>query len=667
MFNRKDIPFLPIAIAWILGILSYVIFEISLPVLLLLLSVVFLVFLWLTFKYAFTGTWSSLLMMLVVVLAWLNTSQIDPKNQVDHYSRLIKGDTLIANLMVEESAITSNGNMKLIVSVQDCISTNNQPVKTSGKLLIIYTQNEDEPLPAYGQLATCRLQLQPIPHASNPYEFDYSTYLYRNAILRQAFVNSNDIIFHQERKGIPILMLADHMRNYGLQMLQTYIKAENERAVIAALSLGYKTWIDQDLRNKYADTGALHVLAVSGLHTGIISSIILFLLGWIKTVSLKVRLLKFILACAALWLFVFITGMSPSVMRAATMFTFIFMAKTLVQRPVNIFNVLSVSAFLLLIYNPYLLFNISFQLSYAALSGILLYQERLSKLVYFTTPFINKIWQLISLSISAQLGALPFTIYYFHSLPTYSWLSGIIVVPAAGLLLTLTIILLGTAWMGSTVSNLIGLVLEKVTFAQNYIIDMITKLPFLKAEGIWFSPLELILLCMLLISITIFINSYKAFQAKIGLGLLYCLILSIWIRSEIQKTQEKITVYDFKKHLILDYYEGKNCYCISDIPEESPHIPRLTMNNRLAHGIKKCPVFHIDSSFQSKKAIFKNGILMALNNHILDIKGRNQLHIPSDFQYLTLNSTNSKNKEDQNQIAFHKSNLTLNKPIILSK
>jgi competence protein ComEC len=603
-------------------------------------------------------------MMLVIALAWIHTGQIDPKNQVDHYSRLIEKDTLIADLMIEESTFTSNGNMKLIVSVKNCVSTNNQLVKTSGKLLILYKPKENESLPVYGQLATCNLKIQPIPKSKNPYEFDYSTYLYRSGILRQAFSNSNDIIFSEERGGNPILMLADNMRNKSLQLLQTYIKTENERAVIAALSLGYKFWIDEDLRNKYADTGAMHVLAVSGLHTGIISGIILFLLGWIKTASFRVRLFKFILACCALWLFVFITGMSPSVMRAATMFTFIFMAKTLVQRPVNIFNVLSVSAFLLLMYNPYLLFQISFQLSYAALSGILLFQEKLSKLVYSPIHLFNKTWQLITLSISAQLGALPLTIYYFHSLPTYSWLSGIIVVPMAGILLILTLLLFGTSWMGSVVSNPIGLILEKVTYVQNYLIDVITALPYLKSEGLWLSPFELTLLCLILIALATFVHTNKVYQAKIGLGLLYCLLFSLWLRHEIQQTQEKIIVYDFKKHTIIDYFEGRSCYCISDLPEESPHITRLTKNNRLAHGVENCPVIHIDSTFQSNKAVYKNGILMALNNHIMDVKGRELLNIPSGFQYITLKTTNSKYQEDQSQIAFQHKETSFNLSLI---
>ncbi|TFH37393.1 MAG: ComEC/Rec2 family competence protein, partial [Bacteroidia bacterium] len=202
-------------------------------------------------------------------------------------------------------------------------------------------------------------------------------------------------------------------------------------ALTTALTLGYRDLLNEEVTENFRRSGITHILAVSGLHVGILSLIMMSLLSFLKGRAVIIRV---IISVAAIWVFAFITGLSPSVTRAAFMFSFLHAGK-LVQRPVNNINSLLASAFVVLIINPTVIFEAGFQLSYSAVIFILLFYQTLYNSIAVKGVLVRKIWSMTVITLLAQLGTLPFVIYYFHSLPVMSFFTNIIAIPSAFIIL----------------------------------------------------------------------------------------------------------------------------------------------------------------------------------------------------------------------------------------
>ena len=220
---------------------------------------------------------------------------------------------------------------------------------------------------------------------------------------------------------------------YSDSVLKKMIPSKQSYGVASALFLGIRDGIDNEVQNAYRSAGATHVLAVSGLHVGILSAIIAFLLGFLRKHN-KFKYLYLFFVLGVLFSYSFLTGLSPSVLRASVMFAIIQIGLTFSRRT-NIYNNLAFSAFLLLIFSPYMIFEVGFQLSYLAVLGIVLIQPKIVRLWKPSSWIIKKGWELLTVSLAAQLITFPICLYYFHQFPSYFWLSGFVVIPAAMVIL----------------------------------------------------------------------------------------------------------------------------------------------------------------------------------------------------------------------------------------
>ncbi|TYB79200.1 ComEC/Rec2 family competence protein [Bizionia myxarmorum] len=318
-------------------------------------------------------------------------------------------------------------NRKYIANLQ---SINGKPV--SGKVLLNSSRIDsisryavDDKLIVYGKL-------QELSRPLNPYQFDYKKYLENHHIYAQIYSNPGAISVLSTNKH-SIYGYADYVRQTLNQKLKKYEFEPSELAVINALLLGQRQDIDASLYTDYVNAGAIHILAISGLHIGII---LLILQGLLKPLvfAKNGHYIKAIIILIILWTYAVIAGLSPSILRAVTMFSVITVGMYL-KRPYNIYNTLAISAFVLLICNPMLLFEVGFQLSYLAVIGIvaihpLLYNKLKTR---FWLP--NKIISLICLSLAAQLGVFPLSIFYFHQFPGLFLLTNVVIIPLLGLIL----------------------------------------------------------------------------------------------------------------------------------------------------------------------------------------------------------------------------------------
>lgn len=281
-------------------------------------------------------------------------------------------------------------------------------------------------------------KLSAVGSANNPHAFDYAHYLEAQGIALQAFAPPVQLAQRAE-EGMILLSNGERIgnlswaRNWLAHRIDLALPSPNEAAVAKALLLGDKSSLSEDTRKNYTRTGAVHVLAVSGLHTGIIASIILGILGLVSWRK-ELGWLKLILFWIGLFTYAALTGFSPSVQRSAVMFGILFAGKIL-QRDANGFNSLGLSAIILLAFDPQLLFELGFQLSYCAVAGILAFYPSLRKRFASKNYWLNAFGELNAVSIAATIGTLPLTTFYFHQFPVYFLLSGMFAVPLVGLAL----------------------------------------------------------------------------------------------------------------------------------------------------------------------------------------------------------------------------------------
>ena len=305
--------------------------------------------------------------------------------------------------------------------------------KTDGKILLNLQKDSllspfkvDDQLMLYSEIKEIR-------RATNPHQFDYKKYMQSLGVYYQIEGSKNEIL-HISQGSRTLKGVAEQSRRYLISKLKETPITSNERSIIEALVLGQRRNIDTETYKEYAAAGAIHILAVSGLHVGIIFLILSKVFSPLEYLMRYGNIIKSILIIIFLWGFAFLAGLSPSVIRAVTMFTFYAFA-TLINRPSNSFNTLSLSFFALLLINPNWLFHVGFQLSYLAVFFIIWVQPTLRNL-YRPKYKIDKLfWDILTVTIAAQLGIAPLSIYYFHQFPGLFIVSNLVILPFLTLLL----------------------------------------------------------------------------------------------------------------------------------------------------------------------------------------------------------------------------------------
>jgi len=278
-----------------------------------------------------------------------------------------------------------------------------------------------------------------IQNSQNPYEFNYRDYLKNQQIYHQVSISKESFLIKPNPKST-IYGIATNIR---FQINKSLIKSgfkNDELALINALLLGQRQTISEDLLTSYTDAGAVHILAVSGLHIGIILLFLIFIFRGLNSFK-NGKLITAVLIISILWFYAIIAGLSASVVRAVAMFTALSVG-LLLNKPSNVYNTLFISMFFLLLFHPFYLFEVGFQLSYLAVFSIVWIQQKLENLWVSKIWLFRKMWQLFSVSIAAQLGILPLSLFYFHQFPTLFFVANMLIIPFLGFILIAGIIII---------------------------------------------------------------------------------------------------------------------------------------------------------------------------------------------------------------------------------
>jgi len=309
----------------------------------------------------------------------------------------------------------------------------------------------------------------------NPDGFDYASYLKRQGVGATSYISSGSWQLTGQNTSFSIRREADKWRNYLLEIYRKFNIQGDEFAVLAALTLGYTDDLQPDIRASYSSTGVMHILSVSGMHVGVVYIVMAFLLSFMNR-SQRLKVLKGLFIMLFLWAYAFLSGMSAAVIRAAIMFSFVSVASCF-ERKSLIYNTIFASAFFMLIYNPNFLYDVGFQLSYSAVLSIIFFQPIVDKLYKPTNKVGRFTWEMLSVSLAAQLGTMPFTLYYFQQFPNYFLLTNFIAIPLSTLVIYLAIGLLMTSFV-PYFSVGVAFLLKWSLWALNFVIVFIQNLPF---------------------------------------------------------------------------------------------------------------------------------------------------------------------------------------------
>ncbi len=481
--------------------------------------------------------------------------------------------------------------------------------------IIVYLKKDTSVLQLKpGDKLVAQARIQRIQNSSDPFAFDYQAFMANREVYYSAYLPTKDYQRIAE-KASSIPFAAEKFRFRLINQLKKHITNDEQRQVISALTLGYRKELSPETRSYFASTGAMHVLAVSGLHVGMIYLFLTYALGFLKRTQLG-RMTFVIIIALLLWSYALITGFSPSVQRATVMFSFILVANSL-RRPASIYNSIAASAFLLLLINPNLIFEVGFQLSYAAVTSIVFFFPKIESLWSPQNNVLNWFWQLFCVSIAAQIGTFALSVYYFHQFPLFFWLSNFIVIPAAYVILASTVLF----FLISPVNWLVAVlakVLSSVTFLTLFLLKKIDQIPNSLIENIGISAFQLAVLLACLIASMFFIK----LKRKEFLFLAVSLFLFFQIASFSQKmalfNQTKCIFYNSAQCLHL--INGRKNYLIYAEKDEEeyrsiPHALReLQLDSPTAIQLDTCQnfstsdllidkrtVLFVDQTFQYKK------------------------------------------------------------------
>lgn len=348
--------------------------------------------------------------------------------------------------------------------IADIQFQNGKPTK--GKVVLNLTGNHSGSTVIVDDEIVFIGKLEEIPPPRNPHTFDYKGFLAKNGIQYQFRAKNEGQLLIKDRPTRTLYGFANELRDHIISNLEKQKFGSDEFSVIQALILGKRDAISTNTFDDYKDAGAIHILAVSGLHVGILLLLLEFLLSPLEYIP-NGKSIKLILLILLLWSYALIAGLSPSIVRAVTMFSFFAYAMYL-NRPANSFNILGLSMFFILLIHPLFLFQVGFQMSYAAVFAIIWIYPKLQRFWYPENWLIRKSWQLLSVSISAQLGVLPLSLFYFHQFPALFFVSNLLIVPFLGILLGMGIL--------TIVLSLLELVPQHLVIAYDFLIRQMNAL-----------------------------------------------------------------------------------------------------------------------------------------------------------------------------------------------
>lgn len=433
-----------------------------------------------------------------------------------------------------------------------------EQISLSGQILLTVKLDSLKPIKLkYGDELMISVKYTEVEPPYNPAEFDFKAWLSNQNIYHQGFTDQNHIVSTKNNVGNPIIKMALNIREKQVAKYRSLIKSDEAFAVASTLILGYRADLSKETLSAYSKTGTIHALSVSGAHVAIIYVVLDFMFFFLNE-NRTLKMIKLLLICALIWGYALLTGLSPSVVRSAIMISILIMAKVL-SKNTNSYNILAFSAFCQLVYNPFLIRDVGFQLSYLAVFGLIYLQPKIYKLLYTEHYWIDKLWRFTSMSLAAQIVTFPLSIYYFHQFPLYFLF--------ANLFITIPLILIMYLGIGVLIPSFgfLAPVFEWIINFTNAVLNWIANLPYASFSSIWINLPEFILLSL---SLSLFIYALTKLNKQLlfsALFLFVCYQLLILCDDLKVFNQRKIIFFSLRKNYAAAFINGKEAVLVSDL------------------------------------------------------------------------------------------------------
>lgn len=485
-----------------------------------------------------------------ILITNLNNKKLNPR----HYSKVDLSNQSIT-FRVNSILKPNNYNKKYTI---DVLKIGEQPV--SGIALLYVTKDSINSSLHVDDIYTTYQPFKTINSPLNPNQFDYKHYLEKQYIYHQIYSSKKQLL-NINSKPHTLYGYADLLRRTINNRLKTYHFNPDELAIINALILGQRQGVSKTIQNNYTNAGAIHILAVSGLHVGIL---LLLLNGLFHPlIYLKQgRMIKVIFILTSLWGFAIIAGLSASIIRAVTMFSIVTIALHL-KRSTNIYNTLALSIFILLLFKPLFIFDIGFQLSYLAVIAIVAIQPLIVKLWHPKYKILKWLWDIFTVTLAAQFGVVPISLFYFHQFPGLFFISNLIIIPFLGFILALGILIIVLALLNG-LPNFLVTFYGFVISAMNSLVKWIALQEQFIFTEISFNAVQVFFAYFLLFTIVKWVTKPSYSRIYIVLIVIICFQGTL-IVSKYNSNNSQFTIFHKSKHTVIGYKSNTKLELYSDL------------------------------------------------------------------------------------------------------
>ncbi|MDX5421766.1 MAG: ComEC family competence protein [Hymenobacteraceae bacterium] len=513
------------------------------------------------YKTSFATDLAGLLGLLSFVALGLSiTQQRTETHHPHHLSKLAATPTHYVG-KVEDYVLQKPGYQSTVLRVEQ-VKVGEEWQQVSGRVQLSVPHDSEQAYELnYGDVLLVKGAPQQVAAPANPNQFDYRQYLANKNIYHQHYLQLHQYQVIGSDPSFSLLHFSIQVRRYLDEVLRERIAERREYAIASALILGVKDELDNSIRQAYADTGTMHVLAVSGLHVGLIYSVLMLLLAYFNKTT-RQRVLSAVLVLAVLWLYAFVTGLSPSVLRAVLMFSLVTIGLALRRRTV-IYNTVAIAALVLLLTNPYNLLEVGFQLSFLAVLGIVYLQPRFYNLLQFDNRGLDFIWAYFTVALAAQLATFPLGLFYFHQFPVYFWLANVVVVPLATLVLYSGMAALTLSWV-PWLSMLLFQLHFGFIWGMNEFNLLVQRMPQALINGIDITLGQTVLLYALLLLLILFLAMKRLRFLAFAVLVVALLSGQEVVEAMQQKEQKLLAVYNVRGATGMALVEGQEAVLLTD-------------------------------------------------------------------------------------------------------
>jgi len=403
------------------------------------------------------------------------------------------------------------------------------------------------------------------------------------------------------------------------QIIGNYITDVSAAAFLTAMIAGLRTNLPPQLYTAFSRTGTVHIISISGMHV----QIVYFLLGGLiflirKTKNRGLILFRKLFLTVLIWIYAMISGFSPAVCRCALAITLLIFTENM-DRKVAGPLMLSLSAFLMLLYQPWLLADMGFQLSYMAVAGLHLFQSTIRQLIYFNHRLLREIWNLCATSIAAQLLTFPLCLYYFHQFPVYFLLANLLIIPLTGLILYIGLALVTFSFI-PVIGRMIASLYHILYLLMNYLLNKISTLPGAVIDNIYPDIMTVILIMMGVFLVLRYLEFKEITTLKPLMVVVSLLLAENFYFTLYHLKQHEIVFVNSKEPIGICILDGTQAFIINPSLPDSTVYQRVFRPTLASRGIQQ--VVLVNSNFKNDHLLINSNMISFYSAELMILKTR---------------------------------------------